>query len=296
MKILIAEDERLTRTMLRKYLENLGYEVLEAEDGAQAYEIYNREQINFLITDWMMPVMNGLELLKKIRTEDRHGYTYIIFLTSKEEKDEMIEAISHGADDYIRKPFDKGELSVRVRAGQRIVDLQEKLAKLAETDPLTGLWNRRGLVKLIEQHPEYRTGQTKTPAAFVMADIDHFKQINDAFGHEVGDFVLKWLSALLQTAYENCGTVSRVGGEEFFIVLRGANASVAEQLSENARKMIEQAPYQVPDGKTIGITCSFGVYCVKAGEVWDLTESMKRADQALYLSKNRGRNRVTVSC
>lgn len=295
MKILIAEDERLTRLMLRKYLENLGYEVLEAEDGAQAYEIYQRERIAFLITDWMMPNLNGLELLEKIRDENREEYTYIIFLTSKEEKDEMIEAISHGADDYIRKPFDKGELSVRVRAGQRIVELQEKLAKLADTDPLTGLWNRRGLSKLIEQQPGFSAASSPLPVAFVMADIDRFKSINDAHGHETGDQVLKWLSLILQTSFRNCDIVARVGGEEFLTVLPNAGAALAAEISEQARVRIQNTPFDLPDGSPIQITCSFGVFSIAAGAAYNLSEFMKRADEALYTAKREGRNRVTVA-
>jgi len=300
MKILVVEDDSITNRMLEKYLVDLDFEVLTALDGRQGWEIFCQEDVRFVITDWMMPEMNGLELVKKIREANEKPYCYIILLTAKNDKNEIVEGISGGADDYVVKPFHKEELAVRVRAGQRIVELQselfganEELKKLSETDPLTGLYNRRALadyLKKSQSAPEY----DGAPFSFVMADIDRFKQINDLYGHDAGDAVLVEIAGKIKGSARNHDMVSRIGGEEFYVVLPNVDLMQAEDISENMRRVIETSPFVLPDERELHITCSFGVFCVQASSEWDWEHCMKMADKALYESKNSGRNKVTV--
>ncbi len=300
MKILVVEDDSITNRMLEKYLIDLGFEVLTALNGCQGWEIFCQEDVRFVITDWMMPEMNGLELVKKIREANEKPYCYIILLTAKNDKKEIVEGISGGADDYVVKPFHKEELAVRVRAGQRIVELQselfganEELKKLSETDPLTGWYNRRALedyLKKSQSSPEY----TGVPFAFVMVDIDRFKQVNDIYGHDAGDGVLVEVAAKIKSFVRDNDMISRIGGEEFYVVLPNVELKQAEDVAENMRRGIETSTIVLPDEKELHVTCSFGVCCVQARSEWDWEHCMKMADKALYESKNSGRNKVTV--
>ncbi len=300
MKILIVEDDPITNKMLEKYLRDLDFEVLAALNGRQGWEIFSQEDVRFVITDWMMPEMNGLELIKKIREANEKLYCYIILLTAKNDKDEIVEGISGGADDYVVKPFYKEELAVRVRAGQRMVDLQnelfeanEELKKLSETDPLTGLYNRRALADYLiksQSAPEYKGA----PFTFVMADIDQFKKINDAYGHDAGDAVLIEVAERIRGSVPYHDMISRIGGEEFYVVLPNVDSSQAEDIAEKMRRGIEVSPIVLPDKTEIRTTCSFGVFCVQASSKWDWEHCMKMADKALYESKNSGRNKSTV--
>jgi len=300
MKILVVEDDPITNRMLEKYLVDLDFEVSTASNGRQGWEIFCQEDIRFVITDWMMPEMNGIELIKKIREANEKQYCYIILLTAKNEKDEIVEGISSGADDYIIKPFHKEELAVRVRAGQRIVDLQselfdanEELKRLSETDPLTGLYNRRALSDYLIKS-QSAPGYKRTPFAFIMADIDRFKKINDIYGHDSGDAVLVKIVRKIKDSVQNNDMISRIGGEEFYVVLPDADLKQAEDIAENMRRSIETSPIVLPYKKEFYVTCSFGVFCVQANREWDWEHCMKMADKALYESKNSGRNKVTV--
>ncbi len=300
MKVLAVEDDTLTLRMLEKYLSDWGYDVVTAKDGMEAWEVFQKGDINLVVTDWSMPRMNGLELIEKIRAEKSAEYSFIILLTGKSEKEEIVEGISKGADDYITKPFDKGELSVRVRAGQRILDLQQKLMeankkleKMAVTDPLTGLYNRWAMVQRLRKEidPEMTY---EMPTAFIMADIDHFKKVNDTYGHDAGDEVLKEVANRLKEAYRNYDIICRMGGEEFLVVAPDVPLDHAAMVAERARRLIEEKPFTLPGGEDIRMTCSFGVCHTVLFGKWKVDEFLKTADQALYKSKENGRNQVTV--
>jgi diguanylate cyclase (GGDEF)-like protein len=300
MNILVVEDDTFTNRMLERYLLDLGFEVITATDGLRGWEIFCEREVHFVITDWVMPEMNGLELIKKIRDRNEKIYCYVILLTAKNDKNEIVEGISSGADDYIVKPFDREELAVRVRAGQRIAELHEKLfkaneelEKLSVTDPLTGLYNRRALshyLKKSQLDPNF----TNIPCSFIMVDIDHFKNVNDIHGHDAGDLVLSEIAGMIKKISHGYDMISRIGGEEFFIVLPGVDSDHAESISEQMRKEIEETPVFLPDETRVSTTCSLGVFCVQALEHLDGERCMKMADQALYESKNSGRNRVTI--
>jgi len=300
MNILVVEDDTVTNRILEKNLLDLGFEVFTASDGLRGWEIFCEKKVHFVITDWMMPEMNGLELIKKIRESDEKVYCYVILLTAKNDKNEIVEGISSGADDYIVKPFDREELAVRVRAGQRIAELQEKLfkaneelKKLSVTDPLTGLYNRRALSQYLKQH-QSDPNFANIPCTFIMVDIDHFKNINDMHGHDAGDLVLAKIAGMIKKISNGYDMISRIGGEEFFIVLPGVDSEHAETISEQVRKEIEETPVILSDETRISTTCSLGVFCVQPLGHLEGERCMKMADQALYESKNSGRNRVTI--
>jgi len=295
LRILIVEDNRMTRRMLERYLQELGYDVLQASDGQTALELHRQHRVPFVITDWEMPGMSGLELVRCIRESQDGTYTYVVFLTAREGKADLVTGIGAGADDYLRKPFDKAELAVRVRAGQRIVELQERLERLAETDALTGLWNRRGLERWFAD-PRERAALVAGPVAFVIGDIDHFKRVNDERGHAVGDEVLRLVAERLRAGFPPQARVVRVGGEEFLAVFPVASATEAVASTEAVRATVEARPLEVGPGEPLCLTCSFGVHVaspVRGPE--ELLEAQARADHALYRSKAEGRNRVTLA-
>ena len=292
MKILIVDDDRLTRRMLGSFLRSAGYEVLEAGDGAEAFTIACEQRIRFVITDWMMPNVNGLELVRHLRSLADSHFVYVILLTAKENTTELVEAMNAGADDFIRKPFDQDELRVRVRAGQRIIDLTERLEQQAMTDPLTGLLNRRGLHDaLARQHPQ-RNCFDGSGIGFVVADLDHFKQINDRLGHGVGDLVLQQSAGLLRRTFEPEGLVARIGGEEFWIVLCGCSAAELAEAAERARRAIEITAFDTDDGGSTRLTISLGCTHLPALGNRRLEDVFQIADAAVYRAKTSGRNRV----
>jgi two-component system, cell cycle response regulator len=291
MKILLAEDHKTTRKMLSGYLTESGYEVEETDNGEDAWEKFRYGNFRFVITDWVMPKLTGLELIRKIREWETEVHTYVIMLTGKGDREALVEGLTAGADDYIAKPFFKDELAVRVRAGERIVELQQRLEQLAGTDPLTGLSNRRGM----RSHVEHRlVVPALKPIAFILADIDHFKKVNDTWGHEVGDVVIKGIAAALQTAFRQTDEISRMGGEEFLVIAPDVNPFHLYQLTDRVRQSVADMVFDVGEGKTMSITASFGVTYAMPGPALDMEECINIADKALYESKNGGRNRVTV--
>ena len=295
VRILIVEDTRMTRRMLERYLQALGYEVLQASSGEQALQLHRQHRVPFVITDWEMPGMSGLELVRRIRESQDGTYTYVVFLTAREGKADLVTGIGAGADDYLRKPFDKDELAVRVRAGQRIVELQERLERVAETDALTGLWNRRGLERWFAD-PQGGPQLAEEAFAFVIGDIDHFKRVNDERGHAAGDEVLRLIADSLAAGFPPGARVVRVGGEEFLAVFPAASATLAMAATEAVRATVEARPLEVGHGEPLRLTCSFGVFVATPGSgIPDLQDAQFQADRALYRSKAEGRNRVTLA-
>lgn len=288
MRILVAEDDRLTSRVLERYLTELGHEVLAAHDGAAALRSFRDNRPELLLTDWEMPGLSGMALMQAVREEHAGDMVYVIFLTSREGRQDLIDALSAGADDFIRKPFDREELAVRVRAGARIVKLQQRLVALSSTDPLSGLLNRRGLAAELEKRDDGEGG----PAAFVAVDIDHFKRINDKFGHAAGDLVIAELAERLRAVLRDTDVVSRLGGEEFLALLVETGAEGARVAAERARRSVESRPFEIEDGRSVSITASFGVYWTPAYGAVDAEEGARLADEALYEAKQSGRNRV----
>ena len=298
MKILIAEDDVISRKMLESILSKWGYEVLAVSSGSEAWDVINRESApQIAILDWMMPGMDGVEVCSKIRQREAgvDHYTYIILLTAKTEKKDLITGMESGADDYILKPFDPHELGVRIRAGQRIIELQNQLRNakekhviLSKTDGLTGILNRRAIYEVLEKEI-LRSSREKTPLSVIMLDIDFFKKINDGYGHNAGDAVLKELVRRVLAELRPYDTFGRYGGEEFIILLPGAFMYEVLAVSERIRKAISSTSFDITSS-SLTVTASFGVAEFDFKENSDAL--INRADIALYKAKNNGRNRV----
>jgi two-component system cell cycle response regulator len=297
MKILIAEDDPISRRVLEANLLEWGYEVMVASDGGEAWEIIQQpESPNLIISDWMMPRMDGLALCREIRNMEKSEYIYFILLTAKGEKKDIIEGLEAGADDFLTKPFNPEELKYRIRIGERIINLERRILKLANTDPLTGLLNRRAFMERMEQEMS-RAQREKKPLSLILADIDHFKSVNDTYGHQIGDLVLQRFVGQLTTSTRPYDFLGRYGGEEFVVCLPGGDGLQAASVSERIRRQVEDMEIMLPDdSRSIRITASFGTASnsIESGKNIDLL--IKRADDALYLAKDKGRNRVCSSC
>jgi diguanylate cyclase (GGDEF)-like protein len=298
MKVLIADDSATSRAMLRAALVKWGYEVVMAEDGAEAWAILAKPDAPpMAILDWVMPHFTGPEVCSKVRETRREPYTYILLLTSKNSKDETVEGLEAGADDYIVKPFNQQELSVRLRAGKRIIELQlslmqarEELREKASKDLLTMLPNRAAIMATL-QNEIARCHRDRRSVGVALLDIDHFKKVNDTYGHFAGDAVLRETAARLKSSIRAYDQVGRYGGEEFLVVLPNCDMEQARNQADRMRQRLQEDKILADAGTEIPVTASFGV------TISDLTDRnpdlfVRVADEALYKAKANGRNRV----
>jgi diguanylate cyclase (GGDEF)-like protein len=247
----------------------------------------------------MMPGLTGTELCKKVRERAAEPYTYILLLTSRTEKDDVVEGMDSGADDYLTKPFDKHELQVRLRAGSRIVDLQEQLVTAREAlrvqatrDYLTQLWNRSSILEILNRELA-RSERDGSPVGVVLADLDHFKSINDTYGHSTGDLALQETSRRMEASIRAYDAIGRYGGEEFLVVLPGADDEAARVQAERMRLAVRCQCLPTPGG-SLQVTCSFGCASAVGGQVSAET-LIQSADDALYRAKRAGRDRSVVA-
>ncbi|MFL6465981.1 MAG: diguanylate cyclase [Bryobacteraceae bacterium] len=297
MKVLIADDSATSRALLRSVLTRWGYEIVSAVNGAEAWEELSKPDAPALaILDWEMPHMTGPEVCRRVRENLREPYTYIILLTGKGSKGETVEGLDAGADDYVVKPFDEHELQVRLRAGKRIVDLQldllrarEELRERANKDLLTMLPNRSAIFTALEQelsrcHRDHRT------VGVILLDIDHFKKINDTYGHFAGDTVLRETAARLRGNMRPYDHVGRYGGEEFLVVLPNCDLEQAAHQAERMRAKLNGSG-MIVDGAEMQVSASFGV-TVSDGSERSPDLFVRVADEALYKAKASGRNCV----
>jgi two-component system, cell cycle response regulator len=295
MRILIADDSNVSRHLLESIVRKWGYEVITTADGTQAWEELRKPDAPRLaVLDWMMPGMTGPEVCRMVREKGSDPYTYILLLTSRTQKEDVIEGMNSGADDYVVKPFDQQELNVRLRAGRRIVDLQDQLLRAQEAlryqathDALTGVFNRGRITELIEA----AAVRTET-VSVIMLDLDRFKQVNDTYGHAAGDAVLVTAMERLGAALCEGESIGRYGGEEF-VVLTGRGASESVALAEELRTRIAEKPIEF-GGNTLVVTASFGVAVREAGKAGSAGDLLREADDALYQAKREGRNRVVT--
>lgn len=299
-RTLLAEDNPIFQTMLRSLLDRWGYETVLARDGNEAWQaLSSSEPPRLAILDWMMPGVNGVELCRRIRAAAQEPYIYILLLTARTEAGALVEGMDAGADDYLTKPFKAHELRVRLRAGRRILQLQEQLLLAREAlreqathDSLTGMLNRAGIFEALE-HEIDRAQRERGPLAVLMTDIDFFKKINDTWGHGAGDLVLKKAAARMQHAVRAYDSLGRYGGEEFLLVLPGCTAEAATERAERLRQAIALVPFETGH-ESIQITCSIGVSARPHALRTDLEAMVREADVALYAAKQAGRNRVVT--
>jgi diguanylate cyclase (GGDEF)-like protein len=295
MRILIAEDDLTSRMLLAAVLKKNGHEVIETVDGAAAWHILQSpDPPKIIILDWMMPVMDGLEVLRRIRNMETDSPPYILMLTSKDEKSDIITGLDAGADDYLTKPFHPGELRARVGVGRRLIEMQAELKNIrnalaheATHDLLTGTFNRRAIENALSLALS-RLHRSHDGLAIGICDIDHFKKVNDTFGHLVGDDVLCGFVHLLQKHLRDYDQLGRFGGEEFLLIAPGVTGD-GTNLFERLRRTVEENTIITRAGN-ISITISIGVKTVRENESMDTVISA--ADTALYKAKSEGRNRV----
>lgn len=300
MKILIAEDDPISRRLLETILGKWGYEVVVALDGAQAWKILEaRDSPKLAILDWMMPGMDGIEVCRRVRDRDGAPYVYVLLLTARSQREDLVQGMEAGADDYVTKPFDANELKVRLRAGRRILELQEQLMSAQEAlrdqasrDPLTGIWNRNAIFDILRREVA-RSERENTPLAIVMIDLDHFKQLNDTYGHMAGDAVLREATARMSVNIRTYDAVGRYGGEEFLIVLPGCDVCSGAARAERLREAVAMHPFDTSEGR-LTVTCSLGVASTAGSNTFDCDTLIRIADAALYRAKHNGRNRVEV--
>jgi diguanylate cyclase (GGDEF)-like protein len=296
MRALIAEDDPVSRRMLEAFLVKWGYEVISAKEGEEAWQILQREDAPKLaILDWMMPRRAGVDICRSLRQMAGKAYIYTILLTARGHKQDMVEGLEAGADDYVTKPFDPVELRARLRAGQRIIELhdqlhetQEALRDQASRDALTGLFNHGTIIAILRKEVA-RAARTHGPFALAMADVDKFKTINDTYGHLAGDAVLREASNRLRGALRSYDSLGRYGGDEFLAVIPNCDPAGMESFAESFRSRIGSEAVETAEGP-IPITLSLGVAAL--GNLPDVkAETLIRiADAALYRAKVAGRN------
>ncbi len=301
MKILIADDQPLDRTVLRMTLEKWGYEVIEAEDGTEAMKILNSgESPDLAILDWMMPGLSGPEICLELRYQERTRYVYVMLLSAKDDVEDLVRGMAAGADDYISKPVDVHELQVRLRAGRRILELQEELIATREElrvqatrDFLTGISNRGSIMEQLNAEVN-RSVRQSTSLAVLMCDIDYFKRINDSHGHPAGDAVLKEVARRMQATIRPYDAAGRFGGEEFLVLCPGTDAAGGAALGRRLREIIAATP--VATGRAaIDVTLSIGVSARVFESAAEVDQIISDADAALYAAKHNGRNRVEIA-
>jgi len=300
LEILLVEDSQTQALKLKLMLENHGYQVNTATNGQEGMHMLMNQPVSTVITDWMMPEMDGRELCQAIRQHDFENYVYILLLTAKDAKDDIIEGLEAGADDYLIKPVDDAELIARLTTANRIISLESSLkqrnkeiALLSITDPLTKIFNRGylndNLPKALKRAERYQL-----PLSILLVDIDHFKGVNDRYGHLAGDRVLKtFVDDINQALRRDLDWIARYGGEEFIIVLPETGHSGALAAAEKFRHIVESGRTATKQGP-IQITASFGIATVSNTADIDrisMDTLINTADRSLYKAKQAGRNR-----
>jgi two-component system, cell cycle response regulator len=296
MRILIADDDVLSRRMLELTLQKLGHEVIVVADGAEALQQLSvADSPRLAILDWVMPELDGLEVCRYVRKR-QNPYVYVILLTAKSEHKDIVTAFDADVDDFLGKPFDASELRARLRSGARILELQEgllrsqeELRRQATHDHLTGTLTRRAVVHQLDLELR-RAARDGSSIAVLLADLDHFKRVNDEYGHSAGDAVLLEAAARMRSVLRGHEAIGRYGGEEFLIVLPNCGPSEAASVAARACLALSTTPIEAA-ANMLRTTMSVGVATASIGA--DCARSLvDRADQALYRAKAAGRNRV----
>jgi len=300
MRVLIAEDDAISRRVLQAMLRKWDYETAVACDGNEAWSQLQQPQgPRLVILDWMMPGLDGLEICRRIRRQQQDNYTYVILLTARGQRENIIQGMNAGADDYITKPFDAGELKVRLGAARRILELQDKLLAVHEAlreqathDSLTGLLNRPAVLEACRRELD-RANREQKQVGVILADLDHFKRINDKYGHDTGDAVLREAANRMSEVIRAYDSLGRYGGEEFLLIAPNCDARAGKELADRLRRRIADSPLAVC-GKEVTLTISLGVTAYLGQQHPDANELVRQADATLYEAKALGRDCVAV--
>src|SRR5579863_9944549 len=300
-RILIAEDDPVSRRLLELFLVKWGFEVSIATTGTEALQLLERmDAPRLAILDWMMPGMEGVQVCQKLREAADRPYVYVLLLTARTQKEDLLQGLESGADDYLTKPFDAQELRARLHVGQRILDLQASLIAAREEmrfqathDLLTGIDNRSVVIDAINKES---SRQVREGGSFgvILLDLDHFKNINDTWGHLAGDAVLKESARRMTQALRRYDTLGPYGGEEFLAVVPSSDGVGTLALAERIREAIQSAPVTTADGD-VPVTVSCGVAASTASDRLDPPALLHLADEALYRAKELGRNRSELA-
>jgi diguanylate cyclase (GGDEF)-like protein len=299
VRILIAEDDRIVQRLLTLHLSKLGHEVQTVSDGQAALRSLTRAPPQIAIIDWMMPGLEGPEVCRTLRGMASERYVYVILLTAKDTSGEMVIGLDAGADDYMSKPIKLAELEARLRSGQRIVALQEqpilareRMRVRATRDALTGLLNRGEIFELMPLEM-LKAREEGAPFAALICDIDHFKRLNDTYGHPAGDAALREVAQRLGAAVRFTDRVGRYGGEEFLLALPGRSSAQVAEVAERIRRAVCDTPVQLGPA-AVRVTISIGAALSYPTDTFSFEELLQRADQCLLLAKSAGRNRVIL--
>lgn len=301
MKILLADDEPIARTMLEHWLVGWGYQVTLARDGESALQALKDDpELRLLVVDWVMPKKDGIDVCKAIRSGPQEPYVYVVLLTAKDDKSDIIAGLDAGADDYLVKPCNPLELKVRLRAGRRVIELQEQLVRARESlrfeamhDSLTGLLNRGAVLEQLSKEL-VRASRRGAPVSVLMADLDHFKVINDTHGHLAGDAVLRESARRIQAGVRAYDSVGRLGGEEFIAVLPECDAKTGLSVAQRLCRSFAEVPIR-HGGVTVTQSISIGVAATDQFGNARTEELARAADAALYRAKNAGRSRALLA-
>ncbi len=303
LKILVVDDEQNTRRRVEETLRRLGHDVILADSGEAAWRIIQEEPVRFVITAWNMPLMSGIELIKKIRSTALPGYVYTILLFSNGKNEDIVQGLYAGSDDYLTKPFSATELEARVAIGERMLALEDglmqannQLEKLAMVDSLTGLLNRRAIYKFARGELE-RARRVSEPISVIFFNIDRFREINDEYGHLTGDEALKLIAQIIRKRSRAYDGIGRWSGDEFFVVLPGANVIDARNAAERILEGIAATKLALPEGGILSFFASAGVatQAKMTGAVALLDNLIQAADEALHRAKEAGGNCVEVT-
>lgn len=297
VKVLIADDDPLACRMLESKLQERGYSTQITMNGPDAWRALQADDApRIAVLDWMMPGLSGVEICRKLRSATGARYTYVLLATGRTAQEDLIDAFEAGADDYVKKPVQFAELEARLRTGVRVIQLEERLLAVqaelqvrATRDPLTSTWNRGAIVEMLERELN-RSRRERSSLSITLIDIDHFKTVNDRFGHAGGDAVLREAVQRLQRALRPYDMVGRYGGEEFLVLMPNCPSACAQGVAERLRQELAGQPIRVA-GADLAISASFGVASVQAGACSG-DELTRNADAALYEAKRAGRNRV----
>ena len=293
MKILLVEDSYIERRKLGSFLTDWGFEHQAVGSGTEAVKLLEGpEPPDLALLDWLLPGLDGIDVLRRIRKLSQGNYIYTVMLTAKTQKQDRITAMDAGADDYLSKPVDPTELRSRIMVGKRILELQQSLRFAATHDFLTNLLNRSEILAAVEREFA-RGGREEKPATVILVDIDHFKRVNDTLGHAAGDEVLKEVARRLKTDLRPYDVVGRYGGEEFLILLPGCGLADGARRADTIRRLVAKDSIKTPFGVS-SATVSMGVAATSASRDCTVEQILREADMSLYAAKKNGRNRVEV--
>jgi two-component system, cell cycle response regulator len=300
VRILVADDSRVSRHVICTFLRASGHDVISVKDGTEALEaLRSNTGISLALVDWMMPGLDGIEVCRQLRAIPDRAYTYMISVTTRSEKQDIVCALEAGFDDFLTKPVQPAELNARLLVGSRIIDLQEKLIQTCELsqfkathDSLTGLWNRGAIQEFLRAQLALSVRHARN-LALIMVDVDHFKKINDTHGHSVGDSVLIHIAQLMNSSIRASDWLGRYGGEEFLVIASESPGNDATRLAERLRLAVADNP--LTSGElTISSTISIGIANTHSLTTPTPEGLVRIADAALYRAKNNGRNRIEV--